>query len=81
MKTRDYYLDLLKQNVKNPKMIAHCMASEAVLRALARHCGEDEDLWGITGLLHDIDVEKTGGDSSLHGPVGVEIINRSKYGK
>ena len=74
MKSREYYLDLLKQNVKNPKMIAHCMASEAVLRALARHCGEDEDLWGITGLLHDIDVEKTGGDSSLHGPVGVEML-------
>jgi len=74
MKTREYYLDLLKQNVENPKMIAHCMASEAVLRALARHCGADEDLWGITGLLHDIDVEKTGGDSCRHGLIGAEML-------
>lgn len=50
------------------------MASEAVLRALARHCGADEDLWGITGLLHDIDVEKTGGDSYRHGPTGAEML-------
>ncbi len=74
MKTREYYLDLLRQNVKTPKMIAHCMASEAVLRTLARHCGADEDLWGITGLLHDIDVEKTSGDSSLHGPFGAKML-------
>ncbi|MFA6335606.1 MAG: HD domain-containing protein [Bacteroidales bacterium] len=44
-------------------MIAHSLASEAVLRTLARRFGEDEEMWGIAGLLHDIDVEITNGDS------------------
>ena len=60
MKSREYYLDLLHRNIANPKMIAHSLASEAVLRALARRLGEDEDAWGMAGLLHDIDVEITG---------------------
>ncbi|MDP3452897.1 MAG: HDIG domain-containing protein [Bacteroidales bacterium] len=76
MKSRDYYLELLKQNVKNPKMIAHCMASEAVLRSLARHFNEDEEVWGLAGLLHDIDVEITDGDSLRHGPIGAQMLER-----
>ncbi len=75
MNTRSYYLDLLKKNISNPKMIAHSIASEAVLRALARKFGEDEDLWGYAGLLHDIDVEITDGDSKKHGLVGAEMLS------
>ena len=74
MKSRDYYFDLLNQNVKNPKMIAHCLASEAVLRSLARRFGEDEQVWGLAGLLHDIDVEITNVDSRLHGPQGAQML-------
>lgn len=74
MKSRDCYFEFLTQQVKNPKMIAHSLASEAVLRALARRFGEDEDLWGVAGLLHDIDVEITNGDSTRHGLVGAEML-------
>lgn len=74
MKTREYYLELLNKHIKNPKMIAHCLASEAVLRTLAHRFGEDEEIWGIAGLLHDIDVEITNGDSLRHGPVGAEML-------
>lgn len=74
MKTREYYVELLRKNISNPKMIAHCLASEAVLRALARKFGEDEDVWGIAGLLHDIDVEITNGDSKKHAIVGAEML-------
>ena len=35
-------------------LIQHALASEAVMRALARHLGEDEEVWGLTGLLHDM---------------------------
>lgn len=75
MKSREYYIELLKQNIKNPKMIAHCLASEAVLRTLARRFGEDEEVWGIAGLLHDIDVEITNGDSLQHGPQGAKMLS------
>jgi len=78
MKSRNYYLELLKQNVKNPKMIAHSLASEAVMRKLAQKFGEDEDVWGIAGLLHDIDVEHTGGDSLRHGPEALKILSKEE---
>lgn len=76
MNTRLYYLALLKQHINNPKMIAHCLASEAVLRKLANRFGEDEDIWGIAGLLHDIDVEITNGDSMIHGPEGARMLEK-----
>lgn len=74
MRSREYYLELLNKNIKNQKMIAHCLASEAVLRALAKRFNEDEDAWGIAGLLHDIDVEFTEGDSMRHGPEGADLL-------
>jgi putative nucleotidyltransferase with HDIG domain len=74
MKSREYYLDLLHRNIANPKMIAHSLASEAVLRALARRLGEDEDAWGMAGLLHDIDVEITGAHPLRHGPEGALML-------
>ncbi len=74
MNTRDYYIDLLNKHITNPKMIAHCLASEAVLMALARRFGEDEQKWGIAGLLHDIDVEWTEGDSNRHALEGAELL-------
>lgn len=74
MKTRDYYIDLLNQHIKNPKMIAHCLASEAVLRALAKHFGENGDEWGFAGLLHDIDVEETNADPKRHALEGAEML-------
>lgn len=43
------------------------------MRALARHLDEDEEEWGLTGLLHDIDVELTGGDMSSHSKLGADL--------
>src|SRR5271157_3914156 len=65
--TREIALGLLHQYVKNEKMILHCLASEAVMRALALRLGEDEEKWGLTGLLHDLDVETTNADPMVHG--------------
>jgi putative nucleotidyltransferase with HDIG domain len=63
---RDRALTRLREHIKNEKTIVHCLASEAVMRALANRLGEDPDRWGLTGLLHDIDMEVTGGDLEVH---------------
>ena len=61
---------MLKQHVKNEKMIIHSLSSEAVMRGLARRLGRDEEKWGLTGLLHDIDVEHTDADPKTTQPDG-----------
>lgn len=65
--TRSEALKLLHQYIENEKMIFHSLASEAVMRGLARHFGEDEEKWGLAGLLHDLDVEITDADPQIHG--------------
>lgn len=60
-------LELLHRYIKNEKMIFHCLASEAVMRGLARRLGRDEEAWGLAGLLHDLDVEVTNAEPSVHG--------------
>lgn len=63
---REKALELLRTHVKNENLVKHCLASEAVMRALAARLGGDPELWGLAGLLHDIDAELTGGDLSRH---------------
>ena len=65
--TRETALVLLQKYVKNEKMIAHCLASEAVMRGLARRLGRDEEKWAMAGLLHDLDVETTNAEAAIHG--------------
>ncbi|MDP3643647.1 MAG: HDIG domain-containing protein [Bacteroidota bacterium] len=56
-------------------MIKHCVASEAVLRAIALKMGQNPDEWGLAGLLHDIDVEITNADPYKHGPHAAIILD------
>lgn len=67
-------LELLHQYVKTPGMIKHSLASEAVMRALAERLGEDPELWGQAGLLHDLDIETTGTDLARHTHRTLEIL-------
>ena len=64
---RSTALTLLHTYVKNEKMIFHCLASEAVMRGLALELGQDEEKWGLAGLLHDLDVEVTNAEPTIHG--------------
>lgn len=75
--SRNDAVELLKKHVKNENMIKHCFASEAVLRAIAKQLGEDVDVWGIAGLLHDVDVEVTNADPKTHGVVAVNILKEN----
>jgi putative nucleotidyltransferase with HDIG domain len=71
--TREEVIDSVRANVENENLIKHMLAAEAVMRALARRLGEDEEEWGLTGLLHDIDAELTGGDMSSHSRLGADL--------
>ena len=71
--TRKEVLDSINENVENKNLVKHMLATEAIMRALARRLGEDEEEWGLTGLLHDIDVELTGGDMSSHSKLGADL--------
>ncbi len=70
---RDEALDSVRANIENENTIKHMLATEAIMRALARHFGEDEEEWGLTGLLHDIDMELTEGDMSTHSTLGADL--------
>jgi uncharacterized protein len=72
--TRAETLELLNRYVKNEKMLFHCFASEAVMRGLALKLGQDEDKWGLAGLLHDLDVEITNADPHIHGLKTEELL-------
>ncbi|MBW1800376.1 MAG: HDIG domain-containing protein [Deltaproteobacteria bacterium] len=63
---REGALALLEEHIENPNMIKHCLATEAVMQALAVRLGEDPVKWGLTGLLHDLDVEIVNHDLSKH---------------
>jgi putative nucleotidyltransferase with HDIG domain len=56
--TRERALDLVRKNIDNENLVKHCLASEAVMRALAIRLGADAELWGLAGLLHDLDAER-----------------------
>lgn len=72
--TRTTALEILHQYVKTEKMIFHSLASEAVMKGLARHLGQDEEKWGLAGLLHDLDVEITNADPFVHGQKTEELL-------
>lgn len=72
--TRERAMELLNEHIKNPNMIKHCLASEAVLGAIAEHLGEDKEKWAMTGLLHDLDVEITNADLNVHGRETVTLL-------
>lgn len=56
--TRDEALALLEEYNESDALVKHGLAVEGVMRHFARKYGEDEEKWGIVGLLHDLDYEK-----------------------
>jgi len=69
-------LDLLDKYVKNNTTRLHLIESEIIMRAIARKLGEDEEKWGIIGLLHDIDWDLTKEKPEGHCIKAEEILRK-----
>ncbi len=74
-------LQLVRQHVKNENSIKHMLATEAIMRALARRFSEDEEIWGLAGLVHDIDMEMVNyrDHPEKHGKVGGAILEKAGF--
>ncbi|MBN2206722.1 MAG: PQQ-binding-like beta-propeller repeat protein [Candidatus Aminicenantes bacterium] len=72
--TREEALELVKANLPNPNLVKHCLAVEACMRALAVRLGQDPEPWGLAGLLHDLDYEKTAKSPEIHTTETVKML-------
>ncbi len=66
MVTRERVQELLDKYVTTEWLRLHMRESEVIMRNLAKHFGEDENLWGLSGLLHDIDYDYVNKDPERH---------------
>jgi len=71
-------LKLIHQYVKNENSLKHMLATEAIMKALAKHFGENEEIWGLAGLLHDLDMEIVDykKNPEKQGVVGAEMLEK-----
>lgn len=68
---------MLDEYVKDPVTKLHMVESEAIMQALAKRLGEDEEAWGIVGLLHDIDWDLTKNNTAEHCIKCQEILKQA----
>jgi len=78
MATRDDAWSLLCQYTKGESLRKHALAVEAVMKAYARRLGEDEETWGLVGMLHDFDYEVYP-NAPDHPLKGSEILRERGY--
>ncbi len=71
---RDDAFEMIKEKVKEPNLIKHMLATEAVMRSLAEKFGQDVESWGLAGLVHDLDYNETVNDFPRHGFVTSELL-------
>jgi uncharacterized protein len=74
MLTRAEAVPLLKKNLRTENLMKHSYAVEAILEDMAKKLGEDPQLWGLTGLLHDLDYDFTKNDPEKHSQITVKVL-------
>lgn len=72
--SRDDAWAVLTEQTSSLNLIKHMLAVEAVMRAYARRFGEDEEAWGMVGLLHDLDYERHPSQDAGHPFAGVRVL-------
>jgi putative nucleotidyltransferase with HDIG domain len=63
-----------KQKTDKETTYRHLVSVEGVMRRLGRHFGEDQDLWALTGLFHDLDQDQTADDADRHAYLAAEWL-------
>ena len=63
-----------KQKTEKETTYRHLVSVEGVMRRLGRHFGEDQDLWALTGLFHDLDQDQTADDAGRHAYLAAEWL-------
>ncbi|MBM3228633.1 HDIG domain-containing protein [Candidatus Pacearchaeota archaeon] len=76
---RNSALELLEKHNLAGQDLIHCLESEAVMRELAKHLGEDEDYWAMLGLVHDIDWGITKDNVSTHLTKAPKILGDASF--
>ncbi len=76
---REDAMNLLREHNQEIQHIRHALAVEATMRHFAKISGEDEDLWGLAGLIHDVDWETTRDDYTKHTHVGAGWLKTAGY--
>ena len=71
---RDEAISLVRSEVKNENLIKHMLAVGAIMKHIAKKIGEDDELWEIAGILHDIDYEKTKSNIAQHSLISAEML-------
>jgi putative nucleotidyltransferase with HDIG domain len=77
--TREQALELVKKYNSHEQDLIHYLESEAVMRELAKKLGEDEEYWGMLGLIHDIDWGITKEDTKTHLTKAPEILKEAGF--
>lgn len=72
--TRREALDLVCSRIPQVNIVKHARAVEAIMSALAVRLGGDREMWGLTGLLHDLDYAETLNDPARHARLTCEIL-------
>ena len=71
---REQGLALVKSRLGDSATTKHSLAAEACMRKLAQRFGEDVELWGLSGLVHDLDLDVCANDLARHTLVGAEVL-------
>jgi len=74
MLNREEAYVLVKKYLKDEDNINYSLAAEAIMKELARRLERDENLWGLTGLLHNIDYEYTAGEPEKRGVLSSQLL-------
>jgi uncharacterized protein len=72
--TRDQAQQLMEQFLESDSMRKHCLASEAIMQALASRLDADPEMWGLVGLLHDLDYNETKDKMDQHGLLTEQVL-------